>query len=113
MGDILSYGKSTVSFLAPLITSTVGRATGAGATATGFGATAAAGRGALRRGELGAAFGAELDTTPGSGTIIARSPRSKLFLLAPEVCSSAWSTELRITSWSLPSLEASASFSAC
>ena len=83
MGDILSYGKSTVSFLAPLITSTVGRGAGACCGVTGFGATTAAGRGA-RRGEVGAAFGAELLPMPGSGTSVARSPLSRLFLLAPD-----------------------------
>src|SRR6185295_18793743 len=100
IGATSSYcGKSWISFFPPLITSTVGRETGGGCVA--FGADAVSlttGRGAIRRGALGAALGAELEPTPGSGTSMARSPLSRLLLFAPEVCSSAWSTELRITS---------------
>src|SRR6185369_14412951 len=98
IGDILSYGKSTVSFFAPLITSTVGRGGGAGCVTftPGVVVFSRPGRGENRRAELGAALGAEgLALAPGSGTSMARSPSSNDFLLAPDVCSSAWSTELR------------------
>src|ERR1051326_3435385 len=105
-----SYGKSTVFFFEPSYTSTVGRGAGGGAlTFTGAGLLdSLAGRGAERRIEDAAGLAVEL--LPGSGAIMARSPVSKVRLLAPAVCSSAWSTELRITSWSLPSREAGASF---
>src|ERR1051326_728379 len=94
-----SYGKSTVFFLEPSYTSTVGR--GAGGGAVTFGAALlysfATDRGAERRtGEDGAGLAPAV--VPGSGAIMARSPVSRLRLLAPAVCSSAWSTELRITS---------------
>src|SRR5262245_17031476 len=101
INGILSYGKSTVFFLAPLITSTVGRGGGGGVAfvALGKALVSRAGRGVKRRVEVGAGFADEsFEPTPGSGTSMARSPSSNVFLLAPEVCSSAWSTELRITS---------------
>src|SRR5215203_5779129 len=92
LGDILSYdGKSTVFFFAPSITSTVGRGGAGGVTLTGLGfVSLAAGLGTLRRAEVGAAFTPAVEPIPGSGAIMARSPRRRLLLLAPEVCSSAW-----------------------
>src|SRR6185369_1668302 len=100
LGRHPSYcGKSWISFFAPLITSTVGRGGADGCVV--FGAEAVSlttGRGAIRRGEVGAALGVEFELIPGSGVSMARSPLSRDRLFAPDVCSSAWSTELRITS---------------
>src|SRR5687767_12890315 len=109
-----AYGKSTFFFLEPSMTSTLGRAGAGGATGVTFAAVLDAEiRGRGRRETVGVAGLLSLLPMPGSGTGMARSPERSVLLFAPGVVSSPWSTELRITSCSRPSLDARASFSAC
>ena len=106
------YGNSTVRFLAASITSILGRwGAGAGVTSNAVSTTTGRlGRGRRTMFDVAVSLFALM---PGSGTGIAPSPARRERLFAPGVVSSPWSTELRITSCKLPSLVASASFSAC
>src|ERR1044071_2455663 len=85
----VAYGKSTLRFFAPSITSTEARG------ATGVGAFTAAGSTlTLRAGfDLNSGFGCSLFNEPGSGAGVACSPSGSVRLLTPMVCSSPWSIE--------------------
>src|SRR5688500_7972801 len=80
-----AYGKSTLRFFAPSITSTLGRGGAIGGFSIFKLAVVTVGRGLLRR-TTGA--GLAFAPKPGSGTGIARSPESNEALLAPGVASS-------------------------